>query len=88
MVKKIIKIPINFIRKASSNSISFVYNKQKKLAKIISPSNIRIVTAKIYQKGRKFFLKIVFVITVVTSLVIEKEKIIQSYSIFPTEAPI
>jgi hypothetical protein len=66
-ILKTIKILFKFIYKIRSSLILFVYNKPKKLIKIISPSNVKIVAIKIDRAGKKIIVTIVFIVSIISS---------------------
>jgi len=87
-IVKILKIPFKFIYQVGSSPIKFVYNKQKKLIKIISPSNVKIVAAKISRAGKKIIVTIVFIVSIISSSGVESQKMSENSSILPAKMSI
>lgn len=77
-ILKTIRIPLKFISKVGSSPIKFVFNKQKKLVKIISSSNVKIVAVKISRAGKKIIVTIVFLVSIICSLGVERQKMCES----------
>ena len=55
-ILKTIKITFKFVYKIGSSPIKFIYNKQKELIKIISPSNLRLLQLKYIELVKKLLL--------------------------------
>jgi hypothetical protein len=87
-VLKLLKIPFRFIHRIGSSQLKFVYNKQKKLIEILSPSNIKIVAVKIYKAGKKFIVTIAFIVLITISSGIENQQISKRFYVFSTETPV
>ena len=73
-IVKILKIPFKFIYQVGASPRKFVYNKQKKLIKIISLSNVKIVAVKISRAGKKSIVTIVFIVSIISSSGVESKK--------------
>ena len=58
-ILKTIKIPFKLMSQVGLIPVKFVYSKQKKLIKIISPSNVKIVAVKISRAGKKIIVTLV-----------------------------
>ena len=54
--------------------IKFIYDKRKKLIKIISPSNVKIISVKILTMGKRTIMTAVFIVTIITSSGMETQK--------------
>ena len=79
---KIVKVPFKFIYQVGSSPVKFVYHKQKKLIKIISPFNIKIVAVIISRSGQKIIINIVFIVSIINgSRLLFEEKIENSFAI-------
>lgn len=88
IIVKILKIPFKFFYKIGSSPIKFVYNKQKKLIKIISPSNVKIVAVKISRAGKKIIVTIVFIVSIISSSGVESQKMSESSCTLPAKMSI
>ncbi len=73
-ISKTIKFSFKFISPVGSIPVKFVSNKQKKLIKIISPSNVKIVVVKISRADKKIIVTIAFIISIINSSEIESQK--------------
>ena len=69
-ISRIIKVPFKFI----GSPIKFIYNKRKKLVKLISPSNVKIISVKILTMGKRTIMTAVFIVTIITSSGMETQK--------------
>ena len=58
------------------------------MIKIISLSNVKIVAVKIYRAGKKIIVTIVFIVSIISSLGVESQKISESFPILPAKMSI
>ena len=72
-IGKILKIPFKFLYQVGSCPIKFVYNRRKKLIKIISPSNVKIVGVKISKSGKRIIITSIFIVGITSSSKVETQ---------------
>lgn len=72
-----IKAPFKFFFRIGVSPIKFIYNKRKKLIKIISPSNVKIISVKISTMGKRTIVTAVCIVTVIASSGMETQKTIE-----------
>ncbi len=87
-ILKTIKVPLKLIHKVGSIPLKFVYSKQKKLIKIISPSNVKIIAVKIYRLGQKIIVTFAVIVSIISSSGIPNKKMIESSFTFSSKTPI
>ena len=87
-ILKTIKIPFKLMCQVGSIPVKFVYSKQKKLIKIISPSNVKIVAVKISRAGNKIIVTFALIVSIISRSGVENQKMIESSCIFPAKMSI
>jgi len=68
--------------------MKFIFNKQNKLVKTISLSNVKIITVKISRAGKKVIVTIVFLVLIICSSGVESQKMCESSFIVPIKMAI
>ena len=87
-VIKTVKISFKFVYRIGSSPIKFVYHKQRKWVEVLSPSNVKVVSIKIYRTSKKIIITIVFILSTLNSSGVEIQKINEKSSVFPVKMPI